>query len=81
MFLHNPLRNKLLLIGTLTAQLVHIGAMYTPDFRDVLGLQPVSPGHWGELLTLALTLLLAMEGHKLYRALAARRFDPPMLLE
>lgn len=80
-FLHNPLRNKLLLFGTLTAQLVHIGAMYTPGFRDVLGLQPVSPGHWGELLALALTLLLAMEGHKLYRALAARRFDPPMPLE
>ena len=29
-FRHNPLRNKLLLGGTIIAQLVHIGAMYTP---------------------------------------------------
>jgi Ca2+-transporting ATPase len=29
-FRHNLLRNKLLLIGTLVAQLIHIGAMYTP---------------------------------------------------
>jgi magnesium-transporting ATPase (P-type) len=29
-FRHNPLRNKLLLGGTLIAQMVHIGAMYTP---------------------------------------------------
>ena len=30
-FLHNPLRNRLLLFGTLTAQLIHIGAMYWPS--------------------------------------------------
>jgi len=29
-FRHNPLRNPLLLFGTLAAQLIHIGAMYTP---------------------------------------------------
>jgi P-type Ca2+ transporter type 2C len=41
-FTHNPLRNKLLLFGTPTAQLVHIGAMFTPGFSYVLGLPPVS---------------------------------------
>jgi hypothetical protein len=30
--------------------------------------QPVSAGLWGELLVLALTLLLAMEWHKRFRA-------------
>jgi magnesium-transporting ATPase (P-type) len=67
-FGHNPLRNKLLLFGALLAQGVHIGAMFTPGLREVLGVQPVSAGLWGELLVLALTLLLAMEWHKRFRA-------------
>ncbi|HEX5394578.1 MAG TPA: HAD-IC family P-type ATPase [Rhodocyclaceae bacterium] len=67
-FAHSPLRNKVFLFGTLAAQLAHIGAMYTPGLNDVLGVQPVSPRHWAELLGLAMTLLLAMEAHKRYRA-------------
>jgi len=66
-FRHNPLRNPILLIGTVVAQLVHIGAMYTPWISDVLQLQPVTPQHWLELLGLALTVLLAMEIHKFFR--------------
>ena len=66
-FRHNPLRNPILLIGTAVAQLVHIGAMYTPWISDVLQLQPVSPQHWLELLGLALTVLLAMELYKYVR--------------
>jgi len=68
-FTHDPLRNKILLVGTVLAQLVHIGAMYTPGLRDVLGLAPVSLSHWLELLVLALGLVVAMELAKL----AARR--------
>jgi magnesium-transporting ATPase (P-type) len=63
-FLHNPMRNPILLIGTLTAQAIHIGAMYTPWIRDVLHIQPVSPQHWLELLGLALSVLVVMELHK-----------------
>ncbi len=66
-FLHNPLRNPVLLIGTAVAQLVHIGAMYTPWISDVLHIQPVSPQHWLELLGLALTVLVVMELHKILR--------------
>ncbi len=66
-FRHSPLRNPLLLIGTLAAQGIHIGAMYTPWLSDVLGIQPVTPGHWLELLVLALSLLLVMEIHKYVR--------------
>jgi magnesium-transporting ATPase (P-type) len=58
-FRHNPLRNPVLLFGTVTAQLVHIGAMYTPWIGDVLRIQPVSPQHWLERLGLALTVLVA----------------------
>ncbi|MCG6937512.1 MAG: HAD-IC family P-type ATPase, partial [Gammaproteobacteria bacterium] len=66
-FKHNPLRNPVLLVGTATAQLVHIAAMYTPWISDVLQIQPISPGHWIELLGLALTVLVVMELHKALR--------------
>jgi len=63
-FRHNPMRNPLLLFGTLAAQGVHIGAMYTPWISDVLRIQPVSPEHWTELLLIALSLLVVMELQK-----------------
>lgn len=66
-FLHSPLRNPVLLIGTTVAQLVHIAAMYTPWISDVLHVQPVSPQHWLELLGLALTVLVVTELHKILR--------------
>ena len=66
-FTHNPLRNPILLFGTIAAQLIHIGAMYTPWINDVLHIQPVSIEHWLELLGLALVILLVMELHKYFR--------------
>ena len=63
-FRHNPLRNKLLLVGTVIAQLVHIGAMYTPWLGDVLGASPVSFEQWLTLLGLALSVMVMMELHK-----------------
>jgi calcium-translocating P-type ATPase len=66
-FRHDPLRNKFLLFGTIAAQLVHIGAMYTPGLREVLGVHPVSAQHWLELLALATAILVAMELHKFLR--------------
>ena len=72
-FLHNPLRNPLLLIGTLAAQLAHIGAMYAPWLSDVLHISPVSPGHWAELLAMALVALAAIEAHKLLKNRLLRR--------
>ena len=67
LFRHNPLRNPLLLFGTLAAQLIHIGAMYTPWISEVLDIQPITPQHWLELLGMALTVLVAMELHKTIR--------------
>ncbi|MDH3900487.1 MAG: HAD-IC family P-type ATPase, partial [Gammaproteobacteria bacterium] len=66
-FQHNPMRNPLLLFGTAAAQLIHIGAMYTPWIRDVLHIQPISLQHWLELLGLAVTVLVVMELHKALR--------------
>jgi len=73
-FRHNPLRNPLLLFGTIAAQLIHVTAMYTPWLSDVLQIKPISPQQWIELLGLALIVLVVMELHKvLVRRLAASR--------
>lgn len=66
-FQHHPWRNPFLFFGTLAAQLIHIGAMYTPVLSDMLHLQPVSLEHWLVLLSLALGLLVVMETHKALR--------------
>ena len=66
-FQHSPMRNRLLLFGTLAAQLIHIAALYTPGLSTVLETQPVSFKLWLQLLSLALILLLVMECHKLFR--------------
>ncbi len=61
---HNLLRNPLLIVGTLIAQLIQVLAMHLPVTQATLGLEPVSLGHWLVLLGLASTLLLAVEVHK-----------------
>ncbi len=64
---HDPLRNKVLLIGTIAAQLLHIGAMHTPGLSGLLGASPVPLREWLVCLALALTLLVASEVEKLIR--------------
>ena len=71
-FIHNPLRNLFLLLGTLAAQLIHIGALYTPGLREVLEVQPITLNFWGSLFSLALLALLASEVHKIYWRLRHR---------
>ena len=66
-FTHNPFNNYFLLFGTLAAQLIHIGAMYTPWLSDVLRVQPVSLDYWLDMLMIATTILVVMEVHKLLR--------------
>lgn len=69
----NPLRNRLLLAGTLGAQLLHVAATYTPGLRDVLRLQPVTLSEYALWLALALVLFAVMEVLKLYRRWSAAR--------
>jgi magnesium-transporting ATPase (P-type) len=69
----SPLRNPFLFVGTVVAQLVHIGAMYTPGLRDVLGVSPVTARQWAASFALALVLFVAMEAHKLGHSLLAGR--------
>lgn len=69
----SPLRNRLLLVGTATAQLLHLTAMYVPGLRDILHLQPVSLKQWLVTLALALTLFAASELHKVVLRRRVRR--------
>jgi len=43
------MRNRILLLGALAAQLIPVGALYTLWIKDVPGIQPVSVGHWFQL--------------------------------
>ena len=67
LFSVNPFKNRILVFGTISAQLLHIGAMYIPGLSDVLGISPVSFLHWMQLLAAAFTILIIMELHKLIR--------------
>ena len=64
-FMHNLLSNPFLLYGTIGAQLLHIGAMYTPGLRDVLQIEPVTLALWLNLLGVAMVLLVSSELMKL----------------
>ena len=54
----------LLLFGMLTAQMIHIAAMYTPGLKDILQIEPVTFELWGGLLSIALILIIVDEIHK-----------------
>ena len=56
--------NPLLIMGMLTAQCIHIGAMYTPGLNDVLQIEPVTLNQWLALLPIALLLIVVDELHK-----------------
>ncbi len=59
--------NPVLIASMVGAQALHIGAMYMPGLKDVLGLQPVSLLEWGGVLGLAATIILVAELYKRLR--------------
>jgi len=67
LFRLSPLRNRMLLLGTLGAVAVHVAALYTPFFQDLLRISPPSAAQWAELVLLALPIVVVMELHKLWR--------------
>ncbi|MCR9220563.1 MAG: HAD-IC family P-type ATPase [Alphaproteobacteria bacterium] len=56
--------NPFLVLAVPGAQLVHIGAMYTPGLGDVLALNPIGLLEWLGLAAVALLLLAVEEAHK-----------------
>ncbi len=63
----SPLRNPFLLVGTLTALGVHLAAIYSPFFQDLLGVAPIDLRTWLELSALAAVIVVVMEVHKAWR--------------
>ncbi len=64
----SPLRSPILLAGTLTAFLSHVIMMYLPFGQTLLSTEAVDLTTWGRLIGLSLTVLVAIEGHKLWRS-------------
>lgn len=63
----SPLRSPILLIGTISAFLIHAVMMYLPVGQMLLYTEPVGWKTWGLLFALSLTVLIAIEVHKLGR--------------
>lgn len=62
---HRPLEvSRLLVLGVIAAQLLHIVAMYLPGLSDTLRIAPVSLQDWMILLGLASLLMVVMEVEK-----------------
>ena len=58
--------NPFLILAVPIAQLIHIGAMYTPGLNHVLQITPITPLQWSGLLLVAITLLFVEEAHKYF---------------
>lgn len=56
--------NPFLILGTITAQLIHIGSMYTIGIKEILQTSPVSLEQWFVMLLLAMSLLVSSEVYK-----------------
>ncbi len=69
----NPLRNRVLLVGTVVAFGLHVGAMYTPGLSDVLRIGPLPAELWGMAFLLGLTSFAVLEGQTHLRRWRARR--------
>jgi magnesium-transporting ATPase (P-type) len=67
LFTINPFCNRVLIVGAALAFLLHVLMMYLPFGRELLGTAPVDSMLWLQMILLALTLLLVMESHKLWR--------------
>jgi magnesium-transporting ATPase (P-type) len=65
-------RSPLLLAGTLAALAVHLVAMHWPPARALLDVAPVNGREWLLLMTVAATILPAIEIHKAWRRLSLR---------
>jgi Ca2+-transporting ATPase len=58
--------NPFLILAVPIAQLMHIGAMYTPGLNQILQIQPITAMQWTGLLLVAVALLCVEELHKYF---------------
>lgn len=60
----SPLRSPILLVGALTAFLIHVSVMYLPFMQGILGTEPVTWTTWLIVAALAVSVVPALELHK-----------------
>lgn len=71
---HIPVQNnRLLILGVLSAQGIHILAMHWPWMREILQVEPISWQNWLWEIALASVLLFTMEVFKQYKRNRNRR--------
>lgn len=64
--------NRFLLVGSLTAMTLHVAALYLPPTQYVLRLEPPDLVTWGQMVGVAITIVVAMELHKFLRGRSKR---------
>jgi magnesium-transporting ATPase (P-type) len=69
----SPLRNPILVVGTLAAFTIHAVVMHRPVGQGLLSIRPVPLETWGLVIPLSLTVLVAIEVDKRIRSLGRRR--------
>jgi Ca2+-transporting ATPase len=67
-FRKSPFSNPFLLVGTLAAVGLHVLALNMPLTQSVLHLQPLALGDWVAIVAVGLTVIVAVEAHKLWRS-------------
>ena len=67
-FTKSPFSNRFLFVGTLGAVVIHAAALYMPFTQFALHLEPISLQAWLEILAISLSVIVAVELHKLARA-------------
>lgn len=72
-FSRSPLLNPLLVVGTIIAVLIHIGALYWGPAQYILRVEPLSLQQWATIIAVAFSVIIAVDLHKLIRG-PGRRF-------
>jgi Ca2+-transporting ATPase len=63
----SPISNRVLLVGVAASLLLHVGAMYFAPTQRLIRLQPLELETWIRIGGIALSVVLAVELHKLLR--------------
>ena len=69
--------NPYLLIGTALALALHVGALYFPPTQLILRVEPLDLETWFRMAAVALSVVIAVELHKLTRSPVRRRSAGP----
>jgi cation-transporting ATPase F len=77
-FRKNPISNKFLFAGTIVSFCIHFGALYFGPTQALLRIEPLTVETWLRLVPIALSILVVVEIHKLFRhpSYLARSYDP-----